>query len=423
MKVLVVGSGGREHALCWKIAQSPLLEELLCAPGNPGTSRLARNVDVSAGDLYGIVRLAQSEEVDLVVIGPEDPLCAGLADLLTDAGILCFGPSAKAAEIEGNKAFCKELMERHRIPTAGFTVFSDARWARQELENREVWPVVVKAAGLAAGKGVFICHTVEEGTSALQRLAEGEFGAAGKQIVVEDFLEGEEVSVLLLTDGRTLIPLAPCQDHKRLSDGDQGPNTGGMGAVCPTPALSERGSAQVETQVLVPSVHALASEGRRFRGVLYAGLMLTDSGPRVLEFNARFGDPECQPLLMRMKSDLLPYLRATAKGELEGMDAPEWDDRVAVGVVAAAPGYPEAPVKGAVVEGLDEIAAEEDLEVFQAGTALDGDGRVVVSGGRVLCVTALGADTQEARDRAYAALETVRFEGMHVRTDIAERAL
>ncbi|MBK7642083.1 MAG: phosphoribosylamine--glycine ligase [Planctomycetes bacterium] len=422
MKVLVVGSGGREHALCWKLAQSPLAPELLCAPGNPGTARLARNVPVQANDVPGLVDLARREKPDLVVVGPEDPLVAGLADKLRTHGIAVFGPGAKGARLEGSKVFAKEVLERHRIPCAQDRVFDRSGTAKSYLENCTQWPQVIKADGLAGGKGVVICHDPKSACQAVDMIMEQKaLGSAGTKIVVEEFLQGEEASVLAITDGETILILEPVQDHKQVGEGDTGPNTGGMGVYSPVASLNRRLQRQIEQHVLVPTLHALRHEEIEFRGMLFVGLMMTDNGPRVLEYNVRFGDPECQALVRRMKSDLLPILLATAKGELSKIEPPEWDERVCVGVVAAAEGYPGTVRKGDAIEGLDAAEAHEDVVVFHAGTSSDKSGRVLTSGGRVLCVSALGADLNAARERAYAGYDEVRYAGKFCRRDIGTR--
>lgn len=421
MKVLVVGQGGREHALAWKIRQSPLVTRLWCAPGNPGTACLADNVDISAEDIAGLVRFAAAEKVDLTVIGPEAPLCAGIVDEFQKHKLLCFGPNKAAAEIEGNKAFARELCRRHRIPGPGFWVFEELAMARSFLDNRPDGPIVVKAAGLAAGKGVTVCKNNEEARAAVHEcLEKRRFGEAGSRVVFEEFLEGAEVSLITLTDGRTIVPFDPARDHKAVGDGDKGPNTGGMGVFTPVP-LMPRMATQIESQIVFPSVHALNRENRRYQGFLYAGLMLTTQGPRVLEYNCRLGDPETQPLLMRLQSDLLPLLLATAEGKLEQQSAPVWDPRVAVCVVACSGGYPGDFKKGVPIFGVDKVATGPDLQVFHAGTLQRG-GDLLTAGGRVLAVTALGADVAAARQRAYAALDAIEFSGMHYRRDIGLRS-
>lgn len=420
MKILVVGGGGREHALCWKIARSPLVTRVYCAPGNAGTAQVADNVDIAAEDVAGLRNFAVENGIDLTVVGPEAPLCLGLVDELRKAGRKVFGPSKAAAELEGSKAFARELCRRHRIPSPLFWVFDDRVKARSFLENRDEGPIVVKASGLAAGKGVTVARKRAEALAALADcLEKGRFGSAGATVVLEEFLEGAELSVITLTDGKTIVPLEPARDHKAVFDGDQGPNTGGMGAVSPV-AVPPRTMAQVENQVVFPTIHAMNREGRVYQGFLYAGLMLTAQGPRVLEFNCRLGDPEAQPLLMRLQSDLVPLLLATVDGTLEQQEAPVWDPRVAVCVVATSKGYPGEYPKGLPIFGLDQVAAGDDLQVFHSGTAQRG-GDVVTAGGRVLAVTALGDTVEAARERAYEALQQIEFQGMHCRTDIGLR--
>lgn len=421
MNVLVVGGGGREHALCWKIAQSPLVTRVHCAPGNAGIQELAQIWPVQAEDVAGIVALAKEIRAGLVVVGPEAPLCAGLVDALTVAGIKAFGPTQKAAAIEGDKAFAREMCRRHRILGPQFWIFEDLRVALSFLDNREPGPVVVKAAGLAAGKGVVVCKNGDEARVAVRACLEhNRFGEAGKRIVIEECLEGPEVSMIVLTDSRTIVPLDPCQDHKRVFDGDQGPNTGGMGAFSPVPSVRGRILAQIENQILLPAVHAMNREGRPFSGFLYAGLMLTPLGPRVLEFNCRLGDPETQPLLMRMTSDLVPLLLATVDGTLEKCEAPSWDAGTAVCVMATSAGYPGEFGKGVPIHGLDQIERSPQLMVFHSGTVRRAT-ETVTSGGRVLATCALGKDAREARERAYAAMGKIEFAGMHYRKDIAGR--
>lgn len=422
MKVLVVGGGGREHALCWKIARSPEVAEVLCAPGNPGTETVARNCAVQANDIAGMVALAKAEGVSLVVIGPEDPLVAGMADKLRTEGIAVFGPDAKGAQLEGSKAFSKELLERHRIPTGMYRQFDRSGLAKSYLETVTDWPVVVKADGLAAGKGVFVCHDQKEGARAVDRIMEERaLGDAGKRVVIEEFLVGEEVSVHAITDGQAILILEPVMDHKQVGDGDTGPNTGGMGVYSPVPTLSKRVLRQIEQRVLVPTIHALRREDIDFRGVLFAGLMITESGPRVLEFNVRFGDPETQAFLRRFESDIVPYLRATAEGKLSSMEPPEWDTRSCVGVIAAAEGYPAAARKGDPIRGIQAAESREEVVVFHAGTAHE-DREIVTSGGRVLCVTAMGKDLDEARERAYEGYDQIQWDGKFCRRDIGKRS-
>src|SRR5262245_47807362 len=418
LKVLVIGSGGREHALCWKIAASPLVGQVLCAPGNAGTQSVARNVDVAATDLDGLARLCAQEKPDLVVVGPEDPLSLGLADRLRKGGALVFGPGRAGARLEGSKVFAKEFLDRHRIPTGAWRRFERAGAAKSYLESQNAWPQVIKADGLCAGKGVFVVDDAREGCAIVDSLMEQKkLGDAGREVVIEEFIAGRELSVLALTDGATLCVLEPVMDYKQAHDGDSGPNTGGMGIVSPVPFVTQRLMRQVESRVLLPALHGLRVEGIEYRGTLYAGLMITEAGPRVLEFNCRFGDPETQGIMRRLKSDLVPYLLATARGELEGERPLEWEARTCVGVVAAAQGYPGTYEKGHVIQGLAEAGAVEDVVVFQAGTRGD-RGQVLTNGGRVLCVTGLGATADEARERAHRAADPVHWGGRFRRRDI-----
>jgi len=416
MKVLVVGQGGREHALAWKIRQSKLVDRVYVAPGNPGTAQLADNVDISSDDLPALARFAKDEKIDLTVVGPEAPLCAGIVDLFRQQGLLCFGPDKAAAELEGSKAFARKVCQDHRIPGPQWWTFDSLARARAFLENRPDAPIVVKASGLAAGKGVSVCKNNAQARTAVTECFDGRFGSAGELVLFEECLEGPEVSLITLTDGKTIIPLEPARDHKPVGDGDTGPNTGGMGVVTPV-AMPSRVAHQVETQIVFPTVHAMNREKRRYQGFLYAGLMLTANGARVLEYNCRLGDPETQPLLMRLKSDLVPLLLATAEGKLDTVDAPQWDDRVAVCVVACSGGYPGDYKKGVPIFGVDKVDVGDDLQVFHAGTAMRG-ADLVTAGGRVLAVTALGADVEAARKRAYDALAGIQFDGLHYRRDI-----
>jgi phosphoribosylamine--glycine ligase len=423
MKVLVVGSGGREHALAWKIRQSPRVDRVFVAPGNAGTAEDAENVPLADNDIAGLVRFATQNHVDLAVIGPESALAAGLVDALGKAGIRAFGPSRQAAELESSKVFCKHLLRQADVPTADYRTFRDAASAVAYLMTREDVPLVVKADGLAAGKGVVVCSNRAEALEAVDRIAtQRQFGAAGAQLVIEDRLVGEEASVLAITDGRHILTLPPAQDHKAAYDGDQGPNTGGMGAYCPAPAVTDDILRQVEERVLVPAIHHMKRSRRPFRGVLYAGLMLTKQGLRVLEFNVRFGDPECQPLMMRLQSDLADLLEATVDQRLDEIEPPRWDPRPAVCVVMASEGYPGAYAKGRPIRGLEEAAEVPDVKVFHAGTALR-DGQVVAAGGRVLGVTGLGASVAAAKLQAYTAVKRIRWEGAWCRKDIADKAI
>jgi phosphoribosylamine---glycine ligase len=423
LRVLVVGGGGREHALCWKIAASPLVSEVLCAPGNAGTAQVARNVPVAANDARALVDLARSERVDLVVVGPEEPLCAGLADKLGEAGIAVFGPGAAGARLEGSKLYSKEFLTRHRIPTATWRRFDRSGAAKAYLEGCGQWPQVIKADGLAAGKGVSVVASAREGWAMVDQLMEERrLGEAGSQLVIEECLIGDECSVLAITDGATLCVLEPVMDHKQVGEGDTGPNTGGMGVYSPVPALGRRVLRQVEQHILLPTLDGMRRDGITYRGVLFVGLMLTAQGPRVLEYNCRFGDPEAQACLRRMKSDLVPYLLATARGKLDELEAPEWDARPCVGVVAASEGYPGSYRKGDVIDGLEAAASASEVVVFHAGTrfqdARSGERQVVTAGGRVLCVTALGEDMDVARQRAYQAYDRIRWDGKFCRRDI-----
>ena len=412
MKVLVLGSGGREHALCWKISLSPRLTKLWCAPGSPGTGQVAENVALDAESPAAVVAFARQHGVDLVVVGPEAPLVKGVADALRAADIAVFGPNAAAAEIEGSKAFSKEIMDAARIPTAGFRVFEDAHEA--EAWARAQGRIVVKADGLAAGKGVIVAPTPEEAAEAVRTLAAT---PAGKRLVLEELLEGEEVSVIALCDGERYVLLPPARDHKRVGDGDTGPNTGGMGAYAPAAWFSDEDMAEMGRTVIAPTLAEMRRRGREFRGALYAGLMLTAKGPRVLEFNARFGDPETQALMMQIGEDLLPLLDAAARGRLTQAHV-QLEAGATVGVVMASEGYPQSPKTGDVIEGLDRVSP--DVQVFHAGTKRS-DGRVVTSGGRVLTVCARGRDLAEAREKAYQAVSLISFRGMHFRRDIAAR--
>jgi phosphoribosylamine--glycine ligase len=419
MRVLLVGSGGREHALAWKISRSPLVTALFAAPGNPGIGRVATLLPVAAMDAEGIARACREQRVDLLVVGPEAPLVAGLADRVRRDGIPVFGPGAGAAEIEGSKAFAKDVMRAAGIPTAEYATFEEVApavaWARARGGK-----VAVKADGLAAGKGVVVCGDVAEAEAALHAmLVERAHGAAGAKVVVEERLEGPEASCICLTDGERVRLLPAAQDHKRVFDGDQGPNTGGMGAFSPTPNVTPAVEAQVERDVLLPAIRELARRGRPFRGALYAGLMLTPKGPRVIEFNARLGDPETQPVLMRLASDLVPALLAAAQGDLSRTSL-EIDRRAAVGVVLAAEGYPGKVAGGDAIAGLD-ADWPDGVQVFHAGTSADAAGRVVTSGGRVLTVCALGDGLDDAARRAYEAAGAISFRGMQYRKDIGKK--
>jgi phosphoribosylamine--glycine ligase len=420
MNVLLVGSGGREHALAWKIAQSPRVDKLYAAPGNAGIARHAECVDLAADDVDGLLQFAQGRRIDLTVVGPETPLCKGLVDRFQEKGLRAFGPSAEAAELEGSKVFCKNLLRRFGIPTSNFRVFQQSRAALQFIKA-SAYPLVVKADGPAAGKGAVICHTESEAVVAIEGMMEKRiFGKSGEKIVVEEFLNGVEASVIAFTDGKSIAPLPNTQDHKRIFDGDRGPNTGGMGAYCPAPVASEREYDRVTREVLVPMVHAMNKEKRRFKGVLYAGIMFTKSGPKVLEFNVRFGDPECQPLMMTLRSDLVPILEAVVDEKLD--EAPiEYDPRAAVCVVMSSGGYPGSFETGYEITGIEDAEAL-GARVFQAGTVLRG-GKTLTAGGRVLGVTAQGGTLKQAQENAYAAVKKIQFKAAHYRNDIAAKGI
>ena len=428
MKVLVVGGGGREHALAWKISQSDRVTQVFVAPGNAGTAKDATNVPISATDPSALIEFAKKEAIDLIVVGPEAPLVDGLVDQMEAEGLRVFGPSKAAAELEGSKVFCKDLLRSADIPTANYQTFRSGEDAIRYIKDRYDDPgepvhVVVKADGLAAGKGVIVCSTRGDALDAIDRIASRrEFGEAGNELIIEEKLIGQEASVLAITDGETIITLPAAQDHKPAHDGDTGPNTGGMGAYCPTPIVDEELMQRIESEVLVPIVHAMKRARRPFKGVLYAGLMLTAAGPKVLEFNVRFGDPECQPLLMRLKSDLVDILEATIDTRLAELEAPQWDPRPSICVVMASEGYPGDYAKGHAISGLDAADAVQDVKVFHAGTKIE-DEQVVNSGGRVLGVTALGDTISVAKLQAYKAVKAIRWQGAWCRKDISDKAL
>jgi phosphoribosylamine--glycine ligase len=419
VKVLVIGKGGREHALAWKLAQSPRVKQVYCAPGNAGTAQVGVNFASEPHEFDRLIRFAKKESIGLVVVGPEDPLAAGLVDAMEREGLRVFGPSKAAARLEASKVFAKELMRHADIPTAESRIFDHPDPARRYVESRD-YPLVVKADGLAAGKGVIVCNTTAEALAAVDYIMVKEaFGQAGRRVVIEKRLDGRECSVMALVSGRTLLMLPPALDYKKLSEGDRGPNTGGMGSYCPADTITSEQLAEIESTILIPTIHALKRARTPFRGVLYAGLMLTAQGPRVLEFNVRFGDPETQPLLFRLKSDLLDLLEAVVDGRLDQV-APEqvaWDPASSVCVVLASQGYPGTVVKGKLITGLDEVSRLPDVQVFHAGTKAD-NGRVLTDGGRVLGVTARGNTLAEARRRAYQAVELIQFPGMVYRRDI-----
>ncbi len=423
MNLLVIGGGGREHALAWKLAQSERVDKVYVAPGNAGSAREAgvENVPIAAEDIDGLLDFARSAGVSLTVVGPEAPLVAGVVDRFQQAGLACFGPTAAAARLEGSKAFSKDFLARHGIPTARYATFETVEPALAWVREHGA-PIVVKADGLAAGKGVIIAQTVEAAEAAIRdMLAGNRFGTAGHRVVVESFLEGEEASFICMVDGEHVLPLASSQDHKARDEGDQGPNTGGMGAYSPAPVVDAAMHDRILREVIQPVVQGMASEGHPFTGFLYAGLMIAPDGtPNVLEFNVRFGDPETQPILLRLQSDLLTLCEAALAGRLDQVQA-DWDNRPALGVVMAAEGYPDSVRKGDVIEGLDGVD-NDVVKVFHAGTALR-DGQVVTAGGRVLCVCALGDDLRQARDRAYQAVGRIHWPGAFYRGDIGHRAL
>ncbi len=424
MKVLVIGNGGREHALAWKLKQSPRVSEVIVAPGNAGTAHEhgVRNVDVAASDIDGLLKLARSEKVGLTVVGPEVPLVAGVVDRFRDAGLRIFGPRAIAAQLEGSKAFAKDFLLRHNIPTSRYAVFTDLNPALAYVRQHGA-PIVIKADGLAAGKGVVVALTLADAELALHdMLGAHSFGDASARVVIEEFLDGEEASYIVMSDGSHALPMASSQDHKRRDDNDLGPNTGGMGAYSPAPVVTPEIEQRILREVIEPTLHGMASEGAPFIGFLYAGLMIDKSGaPKVIEFNVRFGDPETQPIMLRLKSDLIELIDAALDGRLETIKA-RWDVRPAIGVVMAAGGYPGQVRSGVLIEGLD-APAQADVKVFHAGTKSNAQGHAVTAGGRVLTVCALGTDIAAARERAYTAVEKIHYDGAFYRRDIAYRAL
>ncbi len=419
MKILIVGSGGREHAIAWKLAQSPKVEKLYCAPGNAGIASVAECVNIGAMDFEGLTAFAKENKVDLTVVAPDDPLAAGAVDAFEAAGLRAFGPRKNAAILEGSKAFSKDLMKKYHIPTAAYETFDSAEKALSYLETANL-PIVLKADGLALGKGVLICNTLEEAKAGVQALMlDKQFGAAGNRIVIEEFMTGREVSVLAFVDGRNIRVMTSAQDHKRAKDGDQGLNTGGMGTFSPSPFYTEEVDDFCRTHIYQPTVDAMRAEGREFKGVIFFGLMLTEKGPRVLEYNARFGDPETQVVLPRMKNDLVEVFEACIDGTLDQMEL-EFADNAAVCVVLASKGYPEHYEKGYVISGLERFEGQDGYYVFHAGSRMDDHGNVITNGGRVLGVTALGADLKEARTNAYQAVEWIEFENKYMRRDIGK---
>jgi phosphoribosylamine--glycine ligase len=421
MKVLVIGGGGREHALVWKLSQSPRVKEILCAPGTGGISQSARCLAITADDLEGLVRFAKDEKIDLTVVGPELPLTLGIVDLFQKEKLRIFGATKGAAQLEGSKAFAKDLMHQYNIPSARYQLF-DNRDQGVAYIKKEGVPIVVKADGLAAGKGVILAKTEEEAIEALDAImVKRIFGEAGNRVVIEEWLEGEEASFIAFSDGERVLPLASSQDHKAIYDADQGPNTGGMGAYSPAPVVTPDVHDRIMKEIMIPTVKALAAEGYPYQGVLYAGLMIKEGEPKVLEFNCRLGDPETQPIFMRMGGDLIPVMEACIEGDLTGVEI-AWDPRTAVCVVMASQGYPGSYEKGKRIEGLDKVNAMEGVFVFHAGTKVEDD-HFVTAGGRVLGVTGLGKGIKEAMERAYRAVAEITWEGAHFRTDIGKKAL
>lgn len=421
MKVLVVGGGGREHALCWKIAQSPKVEKVYCAPGNAGISTVAECLNISADDNSSLKSFVLKEGVNLTVVGPELPLTLGIVDNFEKDGLRIFGPGKDAARLEGSKSFSKKLMEKYNIPTAAYKVFCDLEEAKTYIENHGT-PLVIKADGLAAGKGVLLCLTMDDAIQAVDLIMkEKTFGEAGDSVIIEELLEGEEASFLAFSDGKNVLPLASSQDHKPIYDGDKGPNTGGMGAYSPAPVVTDEMNNWILENIMIPAVKGMEQEGFLYKGILYAGLMMTDDGPKVLEFNCRFGDPEAQPLLVRMKSDIVPILEAAIDGDL-AIEKIEWDQRTSICVVMTSEGYPGDYEKGREITGLEKLEELEDVEVFHAGTVLS-NGKLVTSGGRVLGITALGEGIEMAIKSVYKALAYVSWEGAHYRDDIGAKAL
>jgi len=420
MNILVIGAGGREHALCWKIAQSPLLKSLYCTPGNGGTADIASCVKLNVTDHDAVISFCKDHEIDLVVVGPEAPLVAGIVDDLTTADILTFGPSKGAAQLEGSKGFTKDLCAKYNIPTAAYGRFNNAEFAKNYVLSQGA-PIVVKADGLAAGKGVIIAQTVEEALRAVDTIFDGAFGDAGAEVVIEEFMVGEEASFFALADGETTLALPTAQDHKAVGEGDTGPNTGGMGAYSPAPVMTKGMCERVMQEIIIPTSKAMADMGHPYKGVFFAGLMITKTGPKLIEYNCRFGDPECQVLMSRMTSDIVPLLVASAKGELSRETA-EWTDHVALTVVMAAKGYPNAYTKGGEIRGLSAAETEGDVRIFHAGTKLH-QGQVVANGGRVLNVTALGETVTTAQKIAYEAIDKIQWADGFYRKDIGWRAI
>ncbi len=434
MKILVIGSGGREHALVWKISQSPLVKKIYCAPGNAGISEIVENVNIESTDITGLIEFAIKNSVDLTVVGPELPLTLGIVNEFEKRGLKIFGPSKEAAEIEGSKVFAKYMMKKYKIPTAKYESFNSQKDAKDYVSKIGV-PVVIKADGLAAGKGVIICNTIDEAVKAVDSImVEKVFGSAGNNVIIEEYLKGEEASFMVFSDGEDIVPLASAQDHKQIYDSDKGPNTGGMGAYSPAPVITEKFSREILDTVIKPLISGMKKEGKIFKGILYAGLMIVNGSPFVLEFNCRFGDPETQPILMRMKSDIVPVMLSVVEGRLKGEEI-QWTDEPSVCVVMAAGGYPDKYEKGKEIMGLDEAKKIENLVVFHAGTSIlipphpplakgeKGGFKVVTNGGRVLGVTSLGTNFEDAIDRAYKGVSLIKWDGVYYRRDIGRKAI
>jgi phosphoribosylamine--glycine ligase len=423
MKLLLIGSGGREHALAWKLEQSPLVEALHCAPGNAGIAEVADIVDIKADDIIGLLALVQRENYDFVVVGPEQPLAMGLVDALQDMGVRVFGPTEAAAQLESSKAFTKKLCDAYKIPTAKYGVFTELKAAKAFLKTMKA-PYVLKADGLAAGKGVVIPETLKEAEAELKEFFSGKFGEASETVIIEEFMEGQEASFFAISDGKTALPLIAAQDHKRAFDGDKGPNTGGMGAYSPAPVFTDKVLETVMDKIIQPTVYGMAKDGHPFVGVLFAGLMITKDGPKLIEYNARFGDPECQVVMRRLQSDLLPLLLAAEAGELDKVDAPAWFDEPVANVVLAAKGYPGSYKKGSVINGIEDVNEQDGIVIFHAGTRRGTNcGKLKSNGGRVLNITASGETLQEAVNRAYEAVDGIKWSAKQYRTDIAHHAL
>tara|TARA_B100000959_G_scaffold68516_1_gene72548 strand:- start:199 stop:1467 length:1269 start_codon:yes stop_codon:yes gene_type:complete len=421
MKVLVIGSGGREHSLVWKISRSQMVSEIFCAPGNAGISDLANLVDIKADDVDGLLNFAREKKIDLTIVGPELSLTLGIVDLFEGAGLKIFGPSKKAAELEGSKAFSKNLLKKYNIPSANYELFTSSRSAGEYLKNQK-FPIVIKADGLAAGKGVIICDSLESAEHAAEEILDKKiFGSAGNKIVVEEFLEGEEVSVLAFSDGKNIMPLEPAQDHKAIYDGNRGPNTGGMGAYSPAPIVTDTLAEEILENILKPTVNAMAQEGRTYKGILYAGLMIMQGEPKVLEFNVRFGDPETQPILMRMESDIVPLFLAAIEGSLESQKI-KWHKDASVCVVMASAGYPNSYPRGEEILGVDKLKNSSNTVVFHAGTKII-DSKLVTNGGRVLGVTSLGVNVSEAIKNSYRAVSKISWENVYYRRDIGKKVV